>query len=356
MLTHDPRELASIASIVLGEPVRDTGEVTEELLSRPDPAASATVAVYRCSGETPRPWSAVCKVLSPKREGHPNWRASADPAHWYWWRREEMAYTTGLLGRLTGGLRAPGYLNAFGRDGDVALWVEDVAAPRATTWDLDRYRECAGHLGRAQRAFAGDVPDHGWLARGFLAGYLDRHEAWFETYPSDWEVTAAAAALMADRRRLLGVLDEYPATLCHNDFHALNLFGEDGGPSIAVDWSFVGVGPLPVDAGAFAVDAVLDYGAPAERVGDLHEAIEDGFVAGLRSAGWRGDDARLRLAMRVVAGLKFAWVAPVVSDPAPELLDRWGARYGVPGEQVRDDWRGVAAWLAGIAAAAAARL
>ncbi len=356
MLTPDPREHASIASILLGEPVADAGSVTTELLSRADPAASATVAVYRARGSAPRRWSAVCKVLSGDREGHPNWQSSTDQTHWYWWRREELAYATGLLGRLSGGLRAPRFLNAFGREGgEVAVWIEDVIAPPATTWSVARYGRCARQLGRAQAAMAREVPEVSWLVRGFLAGYLDRHDERYAHHDADWDVAAAALALLADRRRLLAAVDQLPTTLCHNDFHALNLFGDDG-ESVAIDWSFVGLGPLPTDAGALAVDAVLDYGAPATRVAELHDAVEEGFAAGLRDEGWAGDEARLRLAMRVIAGLKFAWVALVTTDPAPELLARWGERYGVPGEQVRDDWRAVATWLTGIATDAAARL
>ncbi len=357
MLTPDPREHASIASIVLDEPVWDAGDVETELLSPPEPPASATVAVYRARGSVPRPWSAVCKVLAGDRRGHPNWPASDDMAHWYWWRREEMAYTTGLLGQLAGGLRAPRFLNAFGRPGGrVALWIEDVTAPRASTWSVGRYGESARHLGRAQLEMTSVLADDGWLVRDFLPGYLARHDGIVAGSTADWEVLVAARALLSDRARLLAVVDEFPSTLCHHDFHALNLFGDEGGPSIAIDWAFVGIGPLPVDAGPFAADAVLDYGAPVASLPGLHEAVETGFVAGLRDGGWAGDDVRLRLAMRVAAGLKFAWVAAAAADPSPETLTRWEAHYGRDGAEVRDDRRWVAEWLVGMAADAAARL
>lgn len=356
MLTPDPREHAAIATILLGEPVWEAGDVETTLLGRPDPAASATVAVYRASGAAPRPWSAVCKVLSGDRMGHPNWPSSDDAGHWYWWRREEMAYATGLLAKLAGGLRAPRFLNTFGRErGQVALWMEDVTAPPASAWTVGRYRECAHQLARAQWELIDGVPEDGWLVDGFLAGYLDRHLGAFDGAPGT-PLVSAARRLMDSRAPLLRHLDAFPVTMCHNDLHAFNLFGEPGGDSIAIDWSFVGRGPLPVDAGAFATDAVLDYGAPPDQLPDLHAAVEDGFAAGMAEAGWSGDEERLRLAMRAAAALKFAWVAPVAADPDPETVARWEAHYGRDGAAIAADRAMVAEWLVDIGTAAAGRL
>ncbi len=346
MWVPDPREYASIASILSETAVWDAGQVTVERLGRPEPAASATVGVWRARGLVPRPWSAVCKVLSGTREAHPRWRSSDDPGHWYWWRREEMAYATGLLARLDGGLRAPRFLNVFARPGDqIALWIEDVEAPPAGEWSIERYALCARQLGRAQWTFARDLPVEAWLRHDFLLGYLERHAGDFGPGAPDTPLVRAAGELMADRRRLLAEAVRFPETLLHNDFHAFDLFGDLEGDSVAVDWAFTGLGPLPFDVGPFAADAVLDYGAPVDRIAELHEAVEGGFIAGLRDHGWRGDEDHLRRAMRLVAALKFAWIAPAVEQPDEARLAKWEAAYGRPAARVRDDWRALAEWL-----------
>ncbi len=345
-----------MAAAVAGPGTR-VGDVTEELLSAAEPSASATVAVYRAASSGPPAWSAVCKVLKRGRQGHPRWQSSTDPGHWYWWRREELAYTSGLTGRLAGGLRAPRLLARFDRGNDsVALWIEDITVPRATEWTVERYGVGARHLGRAQAALMRELPAVPWLASGFLAGYLERQAVDFEAEPAETPLMVTTRRLFGDRERLLAAVGEQPLTMCHNDFHALNLFGDEGGESIAVDWAFVGTDPLPADAGPFATDAVLDYGAPVARLGELHEVVEDEFVAGLRDEGWRGDDVRLRMAMRVVAALKFAWIAPVVTRVDDARRARWEAHYGRPGDEVHADWTAVAEWLAEIGPDAARRL
>src|SRR5437870_2488650 len=74
--------------------------------------ASATTGIRRFANEG---WSVVLKVLRHQAGGSPSWRSGADEKHWYYWRREALAYSSGLLARLAGPLRAPGCYGIFDR-------------------------------------------------------------------------------------------------------------------------------------------------------------------------------------------------------------------------------------------------
>jgi hypothetical protein len=134
-----------------------------------------------------------------------------------------------------------------------------------------------------------------------------------------------------------------PTTLCHNDAHDENLFARrraDGAEeTVAVDWELAGLGPLASDA-TYLVIATLRRLAVAMQDADaLEEAVLEGYVAGLRDAGWRGDESQIRLGYTAGVALRLGLV-PTVLDmifdpahrgraergwrrPADELIERW---------------------------------
>ena len=144
---------------------------------------SATGGLWRIEGELPdagavQPWSVVLKIIRYSTEGPSNWRATDDPSHSYYWRREALAYESGLVERFSGGLRAPRCLAVIEReDGGVALWMEDMLGLSATKWDIDRYGLAARHLGQAQGEFLAGrpLPNQDWLCRDWLRTYVERH-------------------------------------------------------------------------------------------------------------------------------------------------------------------------------------
>jgi hypothetical protein len=300
--------------------------------------ASATAGLWR-AGAGAR--SAVLKVLAPAPEATGNWRPGAAVDHWYYWRREAEAYRSGRLATLAGGLRAPAcHLVAERGDGSVALWLEDLTGAPGPTWGLDRYRTAARHLGAAQGEFLAGRPLPGdpWLSRGWLRRYvagrdgdLDaladpagwRHPlvaAWFPDPPVD-----ALAAMRADRDRLLAALDALPATLSHLDLHPANLF-DRGGDTAAIDWAFVGRAAIGEDAGNLVADAVLDFHVRPEHLGALHDAVADGYHAGLRTAGAAVAPGLVREAMAAGLAAKYAWIAPAMLRAAAEGRDRLNRR------------------------------
>ena len=124
-----------------------------------------------------------------------------------------------------------------------------------------------------------------------------------------------------DQLRFLDALDRLPQTLCHLDLHPANLFAGSDDETVAIDWSFVGLGAIGEDAGNLVPDAVLDFHVPAARIDDLYETVAAGYEAGLRHAGWDGPTASVRLGMAATIAAKYAWILPALLRAAAEDRD-----------------------------------
>jgi len=253
-----------------------------------------------------------------------------------------LAYETGLLAALRGGLRAPDCLLAAPRpDGSVALLLEDVRSAPATRWTLARYGIAARHLGQMQGAYLAcvDLPDHEWLSRDWLRSYLARRDGdlhlvddeslWADARLAPWFADPPIArvhAMREDQSRFLEALDALPRTLCHLDLHPANMFGDVAGDTTVIDWSFVGIGALGEDAGNLVPDAVLDFHVDPAQIDDLYETVYAGYAAGLRDAGAPDATAAARLGMTATIAAKYAWIAPAILGAVAEDRDHLNRR------------------------------
>jgi hypothetical protein len=322
---------------VFGAAGRDASQFRVESLSQP--VASASRGIWRVRhGDR----SVVLKLVAHEDGGHPQWLAGEDVAHWYYWRREVLAYDTGLLASLPRGLRAPRCHAVIPRDdGSITLWLEDLGDASASAWGIDRYALAARQLGRTQGRYLVDVPlpAHDWLSRGWLRSYLalrdgdaellDDATVWRTPQVAAWfphPPTEEAKAMRRDQGRLLDVLDRMPRTLCHLDLHPANLFADPAGATVAIDWSFVGLGAIGEDVGNLVPDAVLDFHVAPERIDELYDAVADGYEAGLRDAGWVGSRDEVRLAMCATIATKYAWILPALLRAASERRERLNRR------------------------------
>lgn len=290
------------------------------LLHNAGNAVTAGICRYAGAG-----WSLILKRVTPHGSGRDHWPTSEQPEHWNYWRREPLAYRTGLAARAFegSGIRAPRLLQADDRpDGEVWLWLEDVAGTPGDVWDVGMVADFARRLGLGQGGYLAGrpLPTDPWLSRRWLRQYVDSKPvdgsllrdpgAW-----SDPEVPAAFAELRSalrqlwdERDRLLVAVESTPRTLCHLDVWPKNLLATPDGP-VLLDWAFVGIGALGEDPGNLVPDFVWDGFLPAARIRELADAVWNCYLNGLRDAGWAGDDRQARLGFTAGGAVKYAWLA-----------------------------------------------
>jgi hypothetical protein len=262
----------------------------------------ATGGVWRVRGTASTgggevPFRLIVKALTPPAPG-PRAAAANDKRHWAYWRREALAYGSDLL--PAGPLRPPRCLGIDQEPHRILLYLAE--APGGMP-DLDGLVRAARHLGAWQGGYlhgylGGGVPPSDWLAGHQLAQRIADSDA---AGGLDWEAVALdpalrrrLAAAWAHRHRLLAALADVPATLCHGDFHAWNLFADtDGDGFLVIDWSNLGVAPLGADLAHLALS---DPGPGSER-------LYGSYLDGLAASGWSGGTAAVRLGYAVTAGL-----------------------------------------------------
>ena len=294
------------------------------------PAVLKYTQSARSRGETP--WDA-------------HWTAGdLDPHRWTFWSREPLAYQSGLPRAYAGsGVVAPACLGVHVGDTEAALLLEWADGQPGEFWPVAGYRPAAEALGRAQAPFllGRELPPVPWLSQGFLRAYssekpaswdlLDDDDAWQhpvvrETFPAG--LREGVRLVHASRERLYQISEALPRTLCHLDFWPQNLFRRADGQIVLIDWAFAGLGAVGEDAGNLVPDAVLDHFVPAAELPALEQAVYEGYLAGLRAAGWREDPRLVRLGMWS-SSVKYDWMAAFT---LAQVFQQRQYRYGGGGE------------------------
>lgn len=207
----------------------------------------ATASVERVSGVVrsgagEQRFSLIRKSFQPERSGR-HTESAGDPRHWAYWRREPLAYASGvLINPLGAGLVAPYCYDII----DDVVYLADVAGPPERT-------EVAAHRLGVWHATA-PIPDAPWLAGDQLAQRVTATEP-------DWAAIDAPAEVRAvwDRRHeLLKSLDAVPVVLCHGDFHPGNLIDTGGESTTVLDWGTLGTGPAGTDLAHLALATLTD--------------------------------------------------------------------------------------------------
>lgn len=261
----------------------------------------------------------VRKRLTRRRTDAPaHWASSDEPRHWNFWRREALVYETGLPERL--GLGAPQLLGITETpEGDVELRLEHVAGRYAGTLTADDVEAAALALGRAQGR-PGLLPDAPWLSRRFLRDYstsravrwelLDVDAAWDQPLIREHFSPALRARLLAlhhHRDRLLDVMETLPRTVGHLDVWPNNLIVRPNGEVVFVDWAFTGDAAVGEDVGNLIPDSVLDLYVPYALLPELDARLTAAYLAGLREAGFAGDERLVRLGI-CASAVKYDWL------------------------------------------------
>lgn len=298
------------------------GAVTEVEKLTHNETNAATGGIWLVRGTSA---NAVLKVARPPTDppsGSPAWPTSDDPGHWNYWKREALAYTSGLTSAYAdAGITAPDLLGTADLDdGSIALWLTSVSGTPGTSWKPEDFGAFARRLGQAQASWTGRIPDKPWLSRRWLAAYLDRTPVWVK-WEVDWEhplaqiwpadVRSALARLWASRDEALAHAETAPQTLAHLDVWIMNLVGGADGFTL-LDWAFTGIGGLGEDPANLIVDSVTDGYLPVALLPEIDAAVTDGYLTGLREGGHTGSTDAVRRAIQTYGAAKYAWYAPAI--------------------------------------------
>jgi hypothetical protein len=294
-------------------------------------------------------WSLILKVLRP--EG-----GKTNVSAWNYYKREADAYQSGWLDNLPGSLAAPRCFGVLEHpDGTCWIWLEDLRDRFASEWPLEQYGVVARHLGQFNGAYLVDrpLPGWSWLSSDWLRCYVEQSAPAMEPlrdvralpWACRWlppEDSDQFFHLWAAREFYLDALDRLPQTLCHFDIFRRNLFARrtaDGDEqSVAIDWAFVGQGPVGADLNPLVWMSIALGGVGLDRAQELEEVAFEGYLEGLRETGWRGDPRQVRLgytaaSVRYLFGEVGRWLALILDEGLHATMDQ---AIGLPTEEVFD--------------------
>jgi hypothetical protein len=129
--------------------------------------------------------------------------------------------------------------------------------------------------------------------------------------------------LWRERDLFAAALARLPRTFGHLDFFRLNLFavrspaGAD--ETVAIDWAFLGVAAVGEELAPLVCASPVFAGEHAGRARELGETCFEGYLAGLRDAGWKGDARLARLGYT-------AGVIRYCGTPTPQVIANPAAR------------------------------
>ena len=128
-------------------------------------------------------WSLVLKIVRAQD-------GNDDPALAHYWKREVLAYQSGLLDDLPGGLVAPRCAGIMERlAGEAWLWLEDVTDTSPSRWPPAYYGTVGRRLGRFNGEYlaARPLPADPGLRTAWLRAYLARNASAIARLADDTE-------------------------------------------------------------------------------------------------------------------------------------------------------------------------
>ena len=137
--------------------------------------------------------------------------------------------------------------------------------------------------------------------------------------------------LWQTREVLLQALDDLPVTLCHMDLHPRNAFfrrSSEGDQAVVIDWSWCGSGPVGADLAGLVGSSIFLIEAERTIPEDLESQCLEGYLAGLRDAGWRGSehDVRFGYLASLLVRFSISFTGLVVSLTVSDKDHAWAEK------------------------------
>jgi hypothetical protein len=347
---------ATLTPLVQSALPSETVEVIDWAWKQLHGGAGVGNAVYRFAGQgrdrgQKMPWSLILKTVRPEGD-------NTDISAWNYYKREAEAYRSGLLDDLPGGLAAPRCFGVVERaDGTCWMWLEDVRDEIGSHWPLEHYGFVARHLGQFNGAYLVDrsLPSWPWLSSGWWRKYVAEsasaiplirdsldHPLVRRTWPG--AASDRLFRLWEERALYLDALDRLPQALCHLDMFRRNLFARktaDGDDqTVVIDWAFAGRGAIGQELVPLILAGVAFHEVDLAQAQALEDIVFEGYLEGLRDAGWRGDPRQVRLGYTAASlRYRFAELGNAISLILDESRHSWAERvFGCPIEESQDHW------------------
>lgn len=287
--------------------------------------------VYRLRGQAQtadgiQPWSIILKLFMPSTRGE------AVEAFDYW-KREVLIYQSGLLSALSSHLLTPRCLAITEHPNQKWwLWLEDMAQAADTTWSLEQHGIAARHLGEFNGAYlmGRSLPTQPWLRHSDIQQRLALAEPGIPQLPQlctnphfagllDEDQVERIQRLWAQREKLLAALETLPKTFCHFDAFPRNLIARDDGAghaqTVALDWGSAGIGVVGDELVPLFATTLKFFEFEIAQIPRLEALIFEGYLQGLRDAGWQGDENLVRFGFTASVALKAGVVEPAIGIP-----------------------------------------
>lgn len=245
-----------------------------------------------------RDWSLVLKILHKQ--------PASDPDAPHYWRREVDVFRSGFIKSFDCELRTPRCYAIECFDEACWLWLEYIEES-TPNWNEVQFMRAARHLGQFNGSYTQQhaLPDDVWLSRNWHRRNLQQisrlmetfriahdHPLYREGYPGSSH--AHILQLWDEREQYLGALDALPQTICHYDAFRRNLLAREH-DTVAIDWAFVGIGPLGADLATLLWVSFVFNNLSAEQMDALYEPLLVAYMNGLRDVGWRGSTEQVRM-------------------------------------------------------------
>jgi hypothetical protein len=327
-ITFDPEYITSLACKALGIPSLQVAEWEVEKLSGGLELGST---IYRLSGtakvgDSEKSWSLIIKAIQRDQ-------AKDDPDGCHYWKRDPLAYKSGILYELTGQVIAPRCLDVReNADGSIWLCLEEVKGDHARPWSLELYARAARQLGEFNGAYlAGQpLPDETWITHDWLRKYLQEAAPsvdYIRQNPADTIINRMlpgmtmplTLAIWEEHERMLKVLDAMPQGFCHQDAFDRNLFYR-GEELVVIDWTYAGIAPVGTEVAALVGAALGVAGFPVSQAKALDQACVENYLEGLRQAGYQPDPRQVRLCFCLTLALRYV-TGGMIGEMIPRLLD-----------------------------------